>query len=129
MTGTFRMRPFPLALALLGGGPSLDGEANDDNADNDEQPIMAHEVAGFHNDAGDERQLGMKAFEHFLKARNKEHHQEDENADGQEEQNHRIEHGRHDLAAQIPFAQLEIGNLRQHQVEETAGSPAETMAT
>ena len=67
------------------------------------QPVRAHGMADAHDDPGDERQLGVEPLEHLLETRNEEHHQEDQHADCQEQQNGGIKHRRHHLGRANPF--------------------------
>ena len=63
--------------------------------------------------------MRAEAGEQQLKTRNEEHEQENQDAQRQHQQDGRIKHCRHHLAAHFLFARLEVRDLVEHDVEES----------
>jgi hypothetical protein len=85
-----------------------------------QKSVGTDDVADADDDLGDQGQRAMHAAEDLLEFRDEEHQQDREHDQRQRQQDARINHrGRH-LRLQILFPRLEIGDLRQHHVEEPA---------
>ncbi len=77
-------------------------------------------MAGGQNDLSRQRQSRSHSFEHYLKFWDEEGEQEHQHRQGERQKHGRVKHGRHDLRAQVLFARLDIRNLRQDKVQESA---------
>jgi hypothetical protein len=69
---------------------------------------------------GEQGEFGAESGENALKTGNKEHQQEHEHGECEREKDDRVEQRRHHLAAHLAFPGLEVGDLGQHHVEESA---------
>ena len=116
--------------AALGAAPGVeadDGEHEDDQQPNDIGNGGGHgglgfdeESGGSENDLRDHRQVLIGVGEHFLELRNDENHQEDQDGDGDEHDDHRIDHGGDDLVFELLGLFLILGETVEHDFEHTA---------
>src|SRR5262245_21217001 len=77
-------------------------------------------MAGTENNQRGQGECVAQAVENHLKLWNKEGEVENQNGQCEEEQHARIKHGGCDLGFEIFLASLEISDLSQNQIEESA---------
>ena len=97
---------------------SADGRHHDGR--HDQETVIPDEITGADDDLGDQRQLGAESREHGLELGDEKNHQVGQHAQGQQEQDGRVEHGRHHLALEFLFPHLKLGDLVQDHIEEAA---------
>src|SRR5581483_9189651 len=113
---------FPDATALFRNDPGAQRETTDDQPHEHPEAVMNHKMAGGDDDPREQWEMSAgERVEHFLKARDEEHHQKHEHTQCEEEQDQRIKHRAHHFGAEFLFPRLEIGDLREHKVQESAG--------
>ena len=119
-TGDCKTRFSQTRRPFFGGEPGAHGEAGHHQARRDKESVGTDGVTDADDELRDQRQSAMHAAENLLEFRDEKYQQHREHDQRQHQQDARINHrGRH-LRLQILFPCLEIGDLCQHHVEESA---------
>ncbi len=92
-------------------------QAAEADADDQQQAVVAHEVAARDQRLRQQRQLGLAVAEHLHDLRHDRHQQEEHDRDAHHEQHHRVEHGAQRAAAQLLAVLGVVGQPLEHRVE------------
>ena len=118
--GNAQQHAFPGAPALFGREPVRTEKIADHDHRPDEQAVVADDVADLDDHLRDQGQFRVEALEDELETRDEEHEQKHDHGQRQHEQDGGIHHGRQHLGLELLFPRLEVGDLREDHVEESA---------
>ena len=93
---------------------------NDDGNERDRPPEVVSRVRDVDQDAGDRRQIGLEVLEDLLERRDDLDHDEGQDADGDHDDDDRVDHRPFDLSLERLGALLELGQAAEDDFQRTA---------